>query len=284
MEKPDFSPDPKLWQVVEPHAAQALRLANERFGVLLDWSDESIEQIEVILQKIHAEVLKVSPPADRVLKLAITFGCYLGEVIRRNHGGAWGTVASPNGKSWAMIASGVLVSPIDKVHKRLTLGPKEDVSQYYRSFLQLVTRKAGSWTFTADDNLKKVAEAYALDAVDFAKANFRIKLDWTDASIEKVEQILTAIHRDIPKSRPTEEEIFGMAKMFGSYVGEVFRRNHDGQWGIIDNGGQKFPGLEQKDGGRFWPWGKVNNRLVNGPEDNVWHYYQFLIGKLTSAK
>ena len=26
--------------------------------------------------------------------------------------------------------------------------------------------------------------------------------------------------------------------------------------------------------GLFWPWGKAQNRLVNGEEDNLWAYYQ----------
>jgi hypothetical protein len=39
-----------------------------------------------------------------------------------------------------------------------------------------------------------------------------------------------------------------------------------------------FPGLTAaRDGARFWPSGRVRNRLVNGPEDNVWHYYQVLV-------
>ena len=43
--------------------------------------------------------------------------------------------------------------------------------------------------------------------------------------------------------------------------------------------GQEFPGLKADKGDTlFWPWGKVHNRLVNGPEDNnVWHYYQVLL-------
>ena len=27
-------------------------------------------------------------------------------------------------------------------------------------------------------------------------------------------------------------------------------------------------------GVEFWPWGRVYQRLVEGPENNVWHYYQ----------
>src|SRR5262249_31555507 len=41
--------------------------------------------------------------------------------------------------------------------------------------------------------------------------------------------------------------------------------------------GQEFPGIQQ-DGDRLcWPWGRAHKRIVNGPEDSIWHYYQLMI-------
>jgi hypothetical protein len=47
-----------------------------------------------------------------------------------------------------------------------------------------------SQSFVADANVQKIAEAYALDAVDLAKSQFSISLDWSDASIENVKKAL----------------------------------------------------------------------------------------------
>ncbi len=81
------------------------------------------------------------------------------------------------------------------------------------------------------------------------------------------------------KPPPTEEQVSTFAKMLGSYVGEVFRRNHGAEWGMVTLGDDSIPGLRASGSEQlFWPMGKVQKRLVNGPEDNVWHYYQDLVG------
>lgn len=138
-----------------------------------------------------------------------------------------------------------------------------------------------SQSFTADPKIHKVAEAYAQDAVDFSKNQFGIKLDWTDASIANVESALAKMHQSYISTtpRPTEEQVMSFAKGFGSYIGEVYRRNHGGEWGIVDLGGQQFPGIKSKSGTSFWPWGRALNRITQGPENNVADYYKALLEK-----
>lgn len=138
--------------------------------------------------------------------------------------------------------------------------------------------------FTADPKIQQIAEAYALDAVYFAKNGFRLKLDWTDSSVVHVEKILGALHDQLPTAKPTEEQIFQFAKMLGSYVGEVFRRNHGATWGMVILQGQPFPGLmAEHSSGTFWPWGRAQNRITDGPGDNMWHYYQALLERYGNA-
>jgi hypothetical protein len=133
-------------------------------------------------------------------------------------------------------------------------------------------------SFSPDPNVQKIAEAYALDTCDFLKKNFRITLDWTDSSIQQLEPVLETFHKQLPTAKPKPEQIMGFAKMFGSYIGEVYRKNHGAAWGIVEMNDQKFPGLKStKTGVEFWPWGRVHNRLVQGSENNVWHYYSELI-------
>lgn len=134
--------------------------------------------------------------------------------------------------------------------------------------------------FAEDPNLQQIAEAYALDAVDFARDRFKLSLDWSDASVAHIETMLAEFHRQIHSVKPTDEQVLQFAKLFGSYVGEVFRRNHGATWGIVSLEGQSFPGLKASGpAGLFWPWGRVQNRIRNGPEDDVWHYYQYLLSR-----
>jgi hypothetical protein len=136
---------------------------------------------------------------------------------------------------------------------------------------------SNSASFARDADIQEIAEAYHLDAIDFARDNFSITLDSSDASVEQVERMLDVLHQARASDRPSDELVTTVSRMFGSYVGETYRRNHGGTWGMVTLQGQTFPGFEASDCGLFWPWGKVENRLTNGTEDNVWHYYNALL-------
>jgi hypothetical protein len=128
--------------------------------------------------------------------------------------------------------------------------------------------------------------AYALDAVDHAKQVMGVDLDFTLESIEKVESILDAMFRAKPKSllaklvkrAPSLKDIDLFAKAYGGYIGEVLRRQGGGEWYLDEDivPGQTVIGL-RKGSVRIWPAAKVGKRLTNGPEDNVWHYYQVIL-------
>jgi hypothetical protein len=132
--------------------------------------------------------------------------------------------------------------------------------------------------FTPDAKIQQIAEAFALDACDFLRDNFHITLDWSDASIQHVESAMDRFHREATKAKPTPDQVMQFAKMFGSYIGEVYRKNHGATWGLVEMDGKRFPGLKaQASETTFWPWGRARNRLVRGGEDNVWHYYSELV-------
>lgn len=134
--------------------------------------------------------------------------------------------------------------------------------------------------FTADPKVQQVAEAYAADAVDFARERFQLTLDGSDASMAHVETILGALHERMPDAKPSADEVFTLAKMFGSYVGETFRRNHGATWGLVRLDDETFVGMKNHEvPGLFWPWGRAQKRLKNGPEDNMLHYYRWLVEK-----
>jgi len=110
--------------------------------------------------------------------------------------------------------------------------------------------------FEPDGKIERIAEAYALDAVDLAQRRFNVTLDWSDSSIQSVEMILKRLHETIAHAKPSENQIFQFAKIFGSYVGEVFRRNHGARWGMVSLGSDSFPGMQiERTKAVFWPWG-----------------------------
>lgn len=143
------------------------------------------------------------------------------------------------------------------------------------------SKKKPEHSFVADPRVQKIAEGYALEAVRYSKEELGITLDWTDASIANVEAALARVHALYmhTEPRPTDQQAMVYAHTFGSYVGEVYRRNHNGEWGVVVLGGQTFPGLSTRSGTTFWPSGRALNRITQGSENNVAHYYKFLLEK-----
>lgn len=119
----------------------------------------------------------------------------------------------------------------------------------------------------------------------YVQETFHGNLGWTDASIEKIEELLDYFYLQAQNDKPTETQISYFAKGFGSYIGEVYRRNHGAEWGIVTLQGKKFPGLKASGSGvEFWPWGRAQQRIVEGPSHNVWHYYQDVLEKGAAQK
>lgn len=132
--------------------------------------------------------------------------------------------------------------------------------------------------FVVNTNIQEIAAAYTLDAIDVAKQNFKVVLDRTESSIQKVENILDILHRSLSKGSPSEETIMTFSKLFGSYIGEIYRQYHSAEWGLIEIEGESVVGLKNiQEEIIFWPWGRVYHRIINGEEENVWIYYQSLI-------
>jgi hypothetical protein len=127
-------------------------------------------------------------------------------------------------------------------------------------------------------------QAYAQDCVDHARAVGETSLDYSVASLERVEAILSRAHEQMPRgvlSRlfgrgPSAEEVETLAKAYGGYIGEVIRRAHGGTW-EMNSEITPEPAIALRIGDSvIFPPGKVYGRLTNGPEDNIWHYYQVL--------
>jgi hypothetical protein len=135
-------------------------------------------------------------------------------------------------------------------------------------------------TFKPTEDHARLAEAYALDAVD-AAAGLGVTLDFSEASVKEVESILAEMHDQMIGAQPSAEVMWTFAKMYGSYVGEVMRRAHGGTWGVAKLGDEEAIALDlpatKSNRQIVWPWYRVLKRFQNGPEDNVWHYYQVTV-------
>jgi hypothetical protein len=126
--------------------------------------------------------------------------------------------------------------------------------------------------------VKELMEAYSLDAVDYARRTFGIELDFSAESVRQIEQIAAQLYNSRPKGiaklfrkGPSQDTVETFAKMFGAYIGEVYRRNYGGEWFAHEE--MQTYAVGSPDDCMF-PVGKVYKRLTNGDEDNLWYFYQ----------
>jgi len=134
--------------------------------------------------------------------------------------------------------------------------------------------------FEPHETIAELQHAYALDCVDMAAANFDVTLDFSEASVDQVEAICALLHSS-PAPPPDVFEQF--CKMLGFYVSEVICRHLGATPGIVrDSSGASMFGLSLPDSRLCWPVGRLQNRLVNGSEDDVTHYYRHIKSTLAA--
>ena len=111
------------------YAEQAVQKARE-FNTQLDYSENSLMEVEVILARLALE----APEGDAAGETCKMWGSYLGEVVRRRFGGEWSVETYP-GKQFATLTlsiGGNKLFPTMKVHRRLTQGEDDNVWSFYK--------------------------------------------------------------------------------------------------------------------------------------------------------
>ena len=84
-------------------------------------------------------------------------------------------------------------------------------------------------------------QANAEVAVKYARERYRWELDYTPESLDRVDKIIDVLYVELPKSflaralkrAAIDEEVWTMARTWGAYVGETFRRSWGGRWKTV---------------------------------------------------
>ena len=128
-----FAPTPEN---AAAHAQLAVDAARNVDHVELDYSPQSLSEVDRILGKFHAEKLR----ADQIGETVFSFGCYVGEVLVRHLGGTWKIPEQSFlsrlgfGSSNMMVVqmpNGIVWNPIGKAFKLLEDGKEDSVSYFY---------------------------------------------------------------------------------------------------------------------------------------------------------
>lgn len=126
-----------------------------------------------------------------------------------------------------------------------------------------------------NNEIEIMAKKNSATAIDYAK-DFDKEFDYSKKSIVSLEEILDYYSNDISKSKPTENQIWSMSLIFGSYLGEVMLKNGLSEKGYLwgKSNSSNIPLLIKEDGSYITPNDKVYKRLVDGNVDSVISFYE----------
>ncbi len=107
----------------------AISTAKERYGLVLDYSEESLSMLDDILEKIYwgfSSHSRDEGEGGLIYNTAIIWGSYLGEYMRLKWGGTW----LLNGTERRVSITSIELSPITFVFQRITDHPEYRVKNY----------------------------------------------------------------------------------------------------------------------------------------------------------
>lgn len=128
--------------------------------------------------------------------------------------------------------------------------------------------------FTPDPQLQLFVSQSSKQCIHFVQSKFGWVPDYSESCVPRIEDILQLLHLSMRQEKPPEAVVHQMCELFGSYLGETYRRNHGGEWGTTHD---RTPALSFGGGYTSFPWARVYKRLINGDEDNVHHWYVIMI-------
>jgi hypothetical protein len=76
----NFEPDLEIQQIAESYALDMIDYAKQTYGIDLDWSDDSVQQVERIAV-LHGEYEKAPPSDEQIAPFNKMLGSYIGEVF-----------------------------------------------------------------------------------------------------------------------------------------------------------------------------------------------------------
>ncbi|MBO9490858.1 hypothetical protein J7384_10865 [Endozoicomonas sp. G2_1] len=145
-----------------------------------------------------------------------------------------------------------------------------------------LSSNAENITFKSDPEVPEIAKAYYQDCIDMVKGQFNLDLDGSDESIKLIESVLDNLSEHVRNNGMDKNRVYNFSKMFGFYIGEVYRKNHGNViWGNVKIDGKEYYALgKSKDNSPFfWPVANVMKRIYKGREANIHHYYSAIVGK-----
>lgn len=118
-------------------AVEFCQLARASYGLELDYSPGTLPQLDAFIDSNFGP-----GSADDHSSLIVGMGCYVGEVVIRNHGGRW-RADEEFFRSPAVVIEGKLQTrtfPLSRVWRRFEFGAEQSLDAYYREVRRTLAR------------------------------------------------------------------------------------------------------------------------------------------------
>jgi hypothetical protein len=124
-------------------------------------------------------------------------------------------------------------------------------------------------------DLPAMMEGYARAAVERARLDYALRLDYSAESIDALDDAVTRAS-DTPEMNLDFE-----VRLWGSYLGELLRRRYAGLWEMTQYPGglAAVPAIEVR-GSKLFPLMKIFRRLTDGNEEDLNSFFQMVTGRL----
>lgn len=283
-------------------AESAVEDARKVLGRALDYTPATLGLVDELIARIRDAVAALPEERSSVRKLAgLKYGGYLGEVIRRECGGLWvqdvpgapkGVPVLAVGREIA-VTVGAVISFLEGQPVALGEGSGADCVSYFREVAARQRRwldqrllgpagdRAAVEAAISDDaSLAEELLGYAESALLTAETKWGVSLDFGEQSLEGLEEILAQLHELTLRPAtpatpgPSPEQVQRMTLVWGTYLGELMRRQLGGRWTVAPAGAEAPVLCLEIGGARMFPLRKVQKRIVGGPADDVRFYYQ----------
>jgi hypothetical protein len=139
----DHESSGELGPQIERFLAAAREHAQRIYSTQLDFSARSIADVELILGRLSESIphgrfqklIRKQPSPEQIAHLALIYGIYLGEVLRRKFGGEWRLESAEGEKTIGLrLPAGTTVYPASQTYRRLLGGAAENVEKFFARF------------------------------------------------------------------------------------------------------------------------------------------------------
>jgi len=279
------------------YADEAVAAGRKLLTQPLDYSVATVAAVDGLIAGLAAEAAQLPDATLELQRVSVLYGAYVGEVIRQNGSGLWlqdvpgvmpGHVALCVGKEHvyplATVADllrggsttldGIELSSVEAYVGQVLKSQSEWLHAMVLSGAPDVEQLRGR--MCADRDLSAFLLNQCGHIVMTAALKWGVMLDFTEASLADVEDVLGVLHDGLKSAtaeeKPSAANLRAMTIGFGVYLGEVMRRTMGGRWTDAEVEGQGKILRLVVGSAETYPLRKVEKRLTEGASENVRFY------------